>query len=85
MGSYSQSEHAARVRGSKAGPSADPGLAFALDRLETLRDCFRLLEVFGRGTPERQASTGRKSRRPRRVSARLEQAPAHVSSPRLPW
>jgi hypothetical protein len=36
--------------------SADTGLAFALGWLETLRDFFRLLEVFGRGTPKEQAS-----------------------------
>jgi hypothetical protein len=36
--------------------SADTGLAFALGWLETLSDFFRLLEVFGRGTPQEQAS-----------------------------
>ena len=38
-----------------APASVDTGLAFAPSRLETLRDCFRLLEVFGRGAPEEQA------------------------------
>jgi hypothetical protein len=32
------------------------GSAFALSWLETLRDCLRLFEVFGRGAPEEQAS-----------------------------
>ena len=36
--------------------SADTGLTCALAWLETLRDCLRLLEVFGRGAPEEQAS-----------------------------
>ena len=36
--------------------SADTGLTFALAWLETLRDYLRLLEVFGRGAPEEQAS-----------------------------
>jgi hypothetical protein len=36
--------------------SADTGLTFALAWLETLRNFLRLLEVFGRGAPEEQAS-----------------------------
>jgi hypothetical protein len=39
-----------------APASVDTGLAFAPSRLETLRNCLRLLEVFGRGAPEEQAS-----------------------------
>jgi hypothetical protein len=35
---------------------ARAGPAFALGRLETLSDCLRLLEVFGGGAPEEQAS-----------------------------
>jgi hypothetical protein len=35
---------------------ARTGPAFALGWLEPLRDFFRLLEVFGRGAPEEQAS-----------------------------